>query len=104
MEENIEELAVPVCQGLIKPLTIAGVSREAMILNVGVGTAFVIAVRAWYMLPFFFLTHYLLYIACKKEFTFIYFIFFISKKIEYCIFYCSQIKKVYYETNNIMNY
>ena len=67
MEENIEELAVPVCQGLIKPLTIAGVSREAMILNVGVGTAFVIAVRAWYMLPFFFLTHYLLYIACKKD-------------------------------------
>ena len=53
MEENIEELAVPVCQGLIKPLT--------------VGTAFVIAVRAWYMLPFFFLTHYLLYIACKKD-------------------------------------
>ena len=67
MEENIEELAVPVCQGLIKPLTIAGVSREAMILNVGVGTAFVIAVRAWSMLPFFFLTHYLLYIACKKR-------------------------------------
>ena len=63
MEESIEDLAVPVCQGLIKPLTIAGVSREAMILNVGVGTAFVIAVRAWYMLPFFILTHYLLYLA-----------------------------------------
>ena len=67
MEESIEELAVPVCQGLVKPLTIAGVSREAMILNVSVGTGFVIAVRAWYMLPFFFLTHYLLYLACKKD-------------------------------------
>ena len=49
MEESIEDLAVPVCQGLIKPLTI------------------VIAVRAWYMLPFFILTHYLLYMACKKD-------------------------------------
>ena len=40
----------------------------------------------------------------KRNRANIYFIFFISKKIEYCIFYCSQIKKVYYETNNIMNY
>ena len=33
--EDLEELKIPVCQGLIKPLTIAGISREAMILNVG---------------------------------------------------------------------
>ena len=67
MEEELDGFQVPVCQGLVKPITILGISREAMILNVGVGTAFVIAVRAWYMLPFFFLTHYLLYIACKKD-------------------------------------
>ncbi len=67
MEEELDGFQVPVCQGLVKPITILGISREAMILNVGVGTAFVIAVRAWYMLPFFILTHYLLYLACKKD-------------------------------------
>lgn len=65
--DDIEELKLPVCQGLIKPLTIAGVSREAMILNVAAATSFVLAVRAWYMLPLFFFTHYLLYLACKKD-------------------------------------
>ncbi len=62
-----EDFSIPVCQGLIKPLTIMGVSREAMILNVAAGTCFVVAVRAYYMLPFFFLTHYLLYLVCKKD-------------------------------------
>ena len=65
--EDLEELKIPVCQGLIKPLTIAGVSREAMILNVGFAASFVLAVRAWFMLPLFFFTHYLLYLACKKD-------------------------------------
>ena len=65
--EDLEELKIPVCQGLIKPLTIAGISREAMILNVGFAASFVLAVRAWFMLPLFFFTHYLLYLACKKD-------------------------------------
>ena len=65
--DDIEELKLPVCPGLIKPLTIAGISREAMILNVAAATSFVLAVRAWYMLPLFFFTHYLLYLACKKD-------------------------------------
>ena len=65
--EDLAELKIPVCQGLIKPLTIAGISREAMILNVGFAASFVLAVRAWFMLPLFFFTHYLLYLACKKD-------------------------------------
>ena len=65
--EDLEELKIPVCEGLIKPLTIAGISREAMILNVGFAASFVLAVRAWFMLPLFFFTHYLLYLACKKD-------------------------------------
>ncbi|MEX6493344.1 VirB3 family type IV secretion system protein [Fusobacterium animalis] len=65
--DDLEELKIPVCQGLIKPLTIAGISREAMILNVGFAASFVLAVRAWFMLPLFFFTHYLLYLACKKD-------------------------------------
>ena len=65
--EDLEELKIPVCQGLIKPLTIAGISREAMILNVGFAASFVLAVRAWFMLPLFFFTHYLLYLACIKD-------------------------------------
>ena len=65
--EDLEELKIPVCQGLIKPLTIAGISREAMILNVGFAASFVLAVRAWFMLPLFFFTHYLLYLASKKD-------------------------------------
>ena len=65
--EDLEELKIPVCQGLIKPLTIAGISREAMNLNVGFAASFVLAVRAWFMLPLFFFTHYLLYLACKKD-------------------------------------
>ena len=65
--EDLEELKIPVYQGLIKPLTIAGISREAMILNVGFAASFVLAVRAWFMLPLFFFTHYLLYLACKKD-------------------------------------
>lgn len=65
--EDLEELKIPVCQGLIKPLTIAGISREAMILNVGFAASFVLAVRAWFMLPLFFFTYYLLYLACKKD-------------------------------------
>ena len=40
--EDLEELKIPVCQGLIKPLTIAGISREAMILNVGFAASFVL--------------------------------------------------------------
>ncbi|EFS20877.1 type IV secretory pathway, VirB3-like protein [Fusobacterium gonidiaformans 3-1-5R] len=62
-----EDFRVPVCQGLIKPLTILGISREAMILNVALGASFVLAVRAVYMLPVFFVTHYLLYLVCKRD-------------------------------------
>ncbi|CAL7887289.1 type IV secretory pathway, VirB3-like protein [Fusobacterium necrophorum subsp. funduliforme ATCC 51357] len=62
-----EDFRVPVCQGLIKPLTILGISREAMILNVALAASFVLAVRAVYMLPIFFFTHYLLYLVCKRD-------------------------------------
>lgn len=63
----MDEIRVPVCQGLIKPLTIMGISREAMILNVTLAASFILAVRAVYTFPFFFLTHYLLHLACKRD-------------------------------------
>ena len=39
MEEELDGFQVPVCQGLVKPITILGISREAMILNVATATA-----------------------------------------------------------------
>lgn len=65
MEE--EGFYVPVCQGLIKPITIMGVSREAMILNGTLATVFIFSLKLWYMFPVFIVSHYLLYRACKKD-------------------------------------
>lgn len=62
-----EGFYVPVCQGLIKPITIMGVSREAMILNGTLATVFIFSLKLWYMFPVFIVSHYLLYRACKKD-------------------------------------
>lgn len=65
--KDLEGYQVPVCQGLIKPNTIMGISREAMILNGTMATVFIFSLRLWYMFPVFLITHYLLYRACKKD-------------------------------------
>lgn len=67
MEEEYEGFRVPVCQGLIKPLTILGVSREAMILNVASAAIFILVLRLYYLFWIFLITHYLLFRACKKD-------------------------------------
>lgn len=67
MEDELEGFRVPVCQGLVKSLTILGVSREAMILNVASAAIFILVLRLYYLLWIFFITHYLLFRACKKD-------------------------------------
>lgn len=67
MEEELDGFQVPVCQGLVKPITILGVSREAMILNVATAAIFVLSLRLYYLFWVFFITHYLLFRACKKD-------------------------------------
>lgn len=63
----MEEFEVPICQGLIKPVTILGISREAMILNVTLATVFILPLKLYYTAPLFFVTHYLLFLVCKKD-------------------------------------
>ena len=50
MEEELEGFQVPVCQGLVKPTAI-----------------FVLSLRLYYLFWVFFITHYLLFRACKKD-------------------------------------
>ena len=47
MEEELDGFQVPVCQGLVKPITILGISREAMILNVATAAIFVLSLRLY---------------------------------------------------------
>lgn len=49
MEEELDGFQVPVCQGLVKPITILGISREAMILNVATAAIFVLSLRLYYL-------------------------------------------------------
>ena len=58
---------IPVCKALIKPSTILGVSREAMILNCTLAVLFIYGLKLWYTFPLFFITHYLLLLVCKKD-------------------------------------
>ena len=72
MEEELDGFQVPVCQGLVKPITILGISREAMILNVATAAIFVLSLRLYYLFWVFFITHYLLFRACKKGYKYIF--------------------------------
>lgn len=58
---------IPVCQGLIRPETIAGVSKEAFIINVMLGVSFVMVFSLPYMLIFTVIIHFLLVTTCKKD-------------------------------------
>lgn len=58
---------IPVCQGLIKPEMIAGVSKEAMIANVALGAIFALTLKLPYMLIFTLIIHFVLVAICKKD-------------------------------------
>lgn len=58
---------IPVCQGLIRPETIAGVSKEAFIINIMLGVSFVMVFSLPYMLIFTVIIHFLLVTTCKKD-------------------------------------
>lgn len=59
--------SIPVCQGLIRPEMIAGVSKEAMIANVALGAIFALALKLPYMLIFTLIIHFVLVAICKKD-------------------------------------
>ncbi|MEI6856236.1 VirB3 family type IV secretion system protein [Psychrilyobacter sp.] len=58
---------IPICQGLIKPETIAGVSKEAFIINIMLGVTFVMVLEVPYMLMFTLIIHFILVAICKKD-------------------------------------
>ena len=68
MAEKIpENWNVPVCEALIKPILIAGVSREAFIMNITALTVFVLSLKMFVMIPFFLFLHIILVNICKKD-------------------------------------
>lgn len=58
---------VPVCQGLIKPQTIMGVSREAFILNITLGGVFLLALKQPLLVVINFIIHFILRGVCKRD-------------------------------------
>lgn len=66
-QEERKELEFPVCEALVKPVLIAGVNREAFILNVTLCIIFVLALKLYVMSLFFLVIHLLLVKICKKD-------------------------------------
>lgn len=58
---------VPVCEALMKPILIAGVSREAFILNVTICVIFVLALKLYLMAILHLIIHFILVQVCKKD-------------------------------------
>jgi type IV secretion system protein VirB3 len=58
---------VPVCQGLIKVETIAGVSKEAFIMNIMLGAIFIMVLDIPFMLFITLIIHLILVLICKKD-------------------------------------
>ncbi|MGL4567562.1 MAG: VirB3 family type IV secretion system protein [Fusobacteriaceae bacterium] len=58
---------IPVCQGLIKPQTIMGVSREAFILNITLSGVFLLALKQPIFLILNVIIHLVLRGVCKKD-------------------------------------
>lgn len=58
---------VPVCEALIRPILIAGVNREAFIMNITGLTIFTLALKMLIMIPFFLIIHIILVNICKKD-------------------------------------
>ena len=66
-DKKPENWKVPVCEALIKPNLIAGVSREAFIINVTVCVIFVLSLQIYWMMIFSLITHKILVEICKKD-------------------------------------
>ena len=66
-EKLPENWNMPVCEALIKPILIAGVNREAFIINIAGVAIFVLTLKMLIMIPFFFIIHILLVRICKKD-------------------------------------
>mgnify|MGYP003372876302 CR=1 FL=1 len=67
MSEEIDGYKLKVCKALIINQTIAGVDREAFILNATLGYLFIAQYRQFYMIPVILLIHNILYRICKKD-------------------------------------
>ena len=63
----MKKVRVPVCQGLIKPQTIMGVSREAFILNVTLAGMFLFALKQPVLIIINCIIHFILRGVCKKD-------------------------------------
>ncbi len=66
-DKKPENWKVPVCEALIKPNLIAGVSREAFIINVTMCVVFVLSLKIYWMTIFFLIIHKVLVEICKKD-------------------------------------
>ncbi|MFR4519443.1 MAG: VirB3 family type IV secretion system protein [Fusobacterium sp.] len=66
-EKLPEDWNMPVCEALIKPILIAGVSREAFIMNITGLAVFVLSLKMLIMIPFFVIIHIILVNICKKD-------------------------------------
>lgn len=66
-EKLPEDWNVPVCEALMKPILIAGVSREAFILNVTLCVIFVLALKLYLMVILHLIIHLILVQVCKKD-------------------------------------
>lgn len=68
MKEKLpDDWSVPVCEALIKPILIGGVSREAFIINITGLAIFILSLKMFIMIPFFIVTHIILVNICKKD-------------------------------------
>ena len=66
-EKKPEDWEVPVCEALIKPILIAGVNREAFIMNITGLVIFVLSLKMFIMIPVFLVTHLALVRICKQD-------------------------------------
>lgn len=67
MMKKTENLKVPTCQSLLKPQTIAGISREAFILNATLGLCLVIVSETIMVLIASIMLHFTIYFFTKKD-------------------------------------
>ena len=66
-DKKPEDWDMPVCEALIKPILIAGVNREAFIMNITGLVIFVLSLKMFIMIPLFLVTHLALVKICKED-------------------------------------
>ena len=65
--KKTEKLKVPTCQTLLKPPTIAGISREIFVLNFASTLCFIVIFESVLMIIFGLILHLALYFFTKKD-------------------------------------